>query len=556
MAVTLTVGDLAVALRVVDDGLTATQEARLAVLEAIQSPSDAEAAELAELERIAALLSASERAIITRHLATATAAVLRHAPDAPNAIHDEAAARFAGWLFDAPAAEQRSGRDGLVRSGAAALLLPYRRQRLVGATGAAAAAPTGSQGPAVDQTARTAAAAADAKAVAAQVAAGRAQAAADAAGVAAVAARGVADAALPANAPALARIPSAPGSVNGKVWKTGPAGEAPDWRDDATLAGDGAHNDATARAAAAAADAKAVAAQAEADANDTRLDNLDNRLTDLHAGPTPTGWADAGSDNQGGIAVLNALPTLATARGISTFARTLSSGLGSKWPVVRIPAATDARQARVRLTSVAPVTTYDQPLTGWTRLGLTADDAWQLYADTGNPLGSGVASVKLQLTGSAAHVGQSVFSGLLGAGIVKLAALATAVAERLLPTGGGNGKFLGYASDAPAWVDAPGGGTPTLKRWNPGAVTFDNTWKDTGLTLAVGAVYIAQSNQPGFAGYADELGSYALLPVGTIGGSEGTASNQLARTSDGKLLYGRAASGNITVDLRLLVWSA
>lgn len=104
MAVTVTVADLAVALRVVG-----------------------EAAES---------VPAGVAETLTRQLAAATEIVQHFAPDAPEAVQNEAAVRLIGWLFDAAPAD-RAGRDGLVLSGAAALLVPYRAQRLTAPTAAA-----------------------------------------------------------------------------------------------------------------------------------------------------------------------------------------------------------------------------------------------------------------------------------------------------------------------------------------------------------------------------------------------------------------------------------
>ena len=69
----------------------------------------------------------------------AEAAVLRFAPQAPEAIRDEATIRLAGYLYDAPTVPQPGialTTAPLRASGAAGLLAPYRRHRL-GITGAA-----------------------------------------------------------------------------------------------------------------------------------------------------------------------------------------------------------------------------------------------------------------------------------------------------------------------------------------------------------------------------------------------------------------------------------
>ena len=121
--------------------------------------------------------SAEETAEATRLLAYATEAVTRHAPDAPDVVHNEATIRIAGYLFDQPTASRNAAfANALRNSGAGAILLPYRVHRGGNVSGATATASTpvsgGDGGGTVpsgsDATARAAAATADAKAVAAQ----------------------------------------------------------------------------------------------------------------------------------------------------------------------------------------------------------------------------------------------------------------------------------------------------------------------------------------------------------------------------------------------------
>ena len=69
-----------------------------------------------------------ETEIVTRLLAVGTELVGQYAPDAPDAILDEAVVRTAGYLFDQPTVSNRSP-NALRNSGAAALLAPYRVQR-------------------------------------------------------------------------------------------------------------------------------------------------------------------------------------------------------------------------------------------------------------------------------------------------------------------------------------------------------------------------------------------------------------------------------------------
>ena len=150
MAVTVTVAELAVSLRII-----------------------------AEID---GAIDPAVAAVLTRHRAAAVALVEHYAPLAPAAVQDEAATRVVGYLHDAPAGIIRTVNVARA-SGATALLAPWR------GTGAAAAPSGGDSvvapgGPGTDQVARDAAAAAQAAAVAARAAADRAQMTADAAAAA------------------------------------------------------------------------------------------------------------------------------------------------------------------------------------------------------------------------------------------------------------------------------------------------------------------------------------------------------------------------------------
>ena len=82
--------------------------------------------------RAALRLSASdiELAESARLLEYATAAVLKHAPDAPTVVHNEAVVRLCGYLFDQPFASRSAAYAHALRnSGAAAIMLPYRVRR-------------------------------------------------------------------------------------------------------------------------------------------------------------------------------------------------------------------------------------------------------------------------------------------------------------------------------------------------------------------------------------------------------------------------------------------
>ena len=74
--------------------------------------------------------SDAEMAQVARLLAYGTAAVEKHAPEAPTAISNEACIRLASYLFDQPSAGRGAAYANALRnSGAAAILLPYRVHR-------------------------------------------------------------------------------------------------------------------------------------------------------------------------------------------------------------------------------------------------------------------------------------------------------------------------------------------------------------------------------------------------------------------------------------------
>ncbi len=98
--------------------------------------------------------------VLGRIDATARAMVTTYAPDAPDAIANEAYVRLAGWLYDQdPSGANPGGPNALRASGAASLLATYRVRR--GGVIGGAARPGGRAvgGPGSDQAARDAAAA-------------------------------------------------------------------------------------------------------------------------------------------------------------------------------------------------------------------------------------------------------------------------------------------------------------------------------------------------------------------------------------------------------------
>ena len=108
MAVTLTAQELAYRMRLIADTEEAIEEPQLTVVNAV--------------------------------LDAATALVVRYAPSAPNAVHDEAATRLAGCLYDTPPSGSRQWQNPMQQSGATAVLSSFRvlRARIVGGDDVAA----------------------------------------------------------------------------------------------------------------------------------------------------------------------------------------------------------------------------------------------------------------------------------------------------------------------------------------------------------------------------------------------------------------------------------
>ena len=68
--------------------------------------------------------------ILTRQLGAAEAYIDAIAPDAPDAVKDEAVVRFVAYMFDAPTAGRRDSYSAMYRnSGAASLLSPFISRR-------------------------------------------------------------------------------------------------------------------------------------------------------------------------------------------------------------------------------------------------------------------------------------------------------------------------------------------------------------------------------------------------------------------------------------------
>ena len=187
-----------------------------------------------------------------------------------------------------------------------------------------------------------------------------------------------------------------------------------------------------------------------------RIQNLARLTADLQQGNLPAGWSTSSDAAIAGVAFGDADLTAARA---ASYALSVSGG-GNL--LIRVRRSDDPSQFRVRYSTTQGDLAY-RSLHELRRLGSSAGDTpVHDYYFGGNILAATHESITVEVTGTAAHAGTSkyrgVFDGIFEDGIVDLDALAAAVAARLLPTGGANGKFLGHTSGAPAWVDAPAGG--------------------------------------------------------------------------------------------------
>lgn len=157
-------------------------------------------------------------------------------------------------------------------------------------------------------------------------------------------------------------------------------------------------------------------------ADKTKLDNLNaNALAalqlsrqlsvktdDLQAGASSTGWARSVT-TANGIAIQNNVAfTLAQAR--NAVYSTNPASPANKFIVVRLPLATSSSQARIQIESGdTPPLVYEEQVSSLHVLG--TDSTYRYYYSR-VALGDHVAKAILQVTGSAAHVGTSIFRGI------------------------------------------------------------------------------------------------------------------------------------------------
>ena len=164
------------------------------------------------------------------------------------------------------------------------------------------------------------------------------------------------------------------------------------------------------------------------------IEGLQDKTSDLHAGRPATGWTAANADgSEGGIAVAQSRWTLTTARAASTFTTSLDSGLEDRYLLVRLPFATDPRQAQVEFSGGPGTRPFDDPLNSLQLIGSSEDNQWRFYLED-EPLGA-VTALALQVTGDLEHLGETVFSGVFdGDFSARLSALITPTVTWVRPT--------------------------------------------------------------------------------------------------------------------------
>ncbi|MCY3857740.1 MAG: hypothetical protein OXG25_02395 [Gammaproteobacteria bacterium] len=233
---------------------------------------------------------------------------------------------------------------------------------------------------------------------------------------------------------------------------------------------------------------EAQAAQAEADHNSDEITALQNVTNDLHAVTNPLTWQKV-TDAQGGIAVIDNVPTLENARNATGFKAewTDFTGITTKYFIYRIPAAASASSYREH--DVGEASFANVGLNQMNRLGTSSDGSWQFYADGNLPIGVGSVSNTLQISSHA--TGDTRFDGVLGNGIVSLGSLADAVKDLLLPNDAGDDQFAQYNGTDWVAVNAPSGGPEITEIWSGTITTDSNGDKTNTLTDAAKITSIA-----------------------------------------------------------------
>ena len=170
-----------------------------------------------------------------------------------------------------------------------------------------------------------------------------------------------------------------------------------------------------------------------------RLAALEAAVYDLIGATPATGWADANSDTQGGIILSATELTLDAMKAATSYSRSPTI-VDDTYYGVRIPHGSNAAQARAVFTAGDSLV-YRQQTNTISFLG--SDDDWDYYAHNGTQIGDNVASIVLQVTGSAAHVGTSTYLGNLAK-----AKVYAALKQILVQGGSGNKRVLPVFDDS------------------------------------------------------------------------------------------------------------
>ncbi len=249
---------------------------------------------------------------------------------------------------------------------------------------------------------------------------------------------------------------------------------------------------------------------------DHEIEELQARTRDLHSGAGHSGWAAVNADgSEGGIAVVAGAPSLAKARAVSTWAADLDSGLSGRALILRLPHGADIAHYRAEL-DANDGDSYLDLLSRYTLLGSDSGGASWDYYGFDIPLGSTVARVALEITGTTAAAGSSTFSGNL--------ALAKILAA------------LGVESVA----DLSGGASPLIEN------VFDGTTGDTtgeqeveGVTVenSANVLYLVRVRATteyvtGAALYQQRSGSPLEIGIANFYSKGGADAGKLYRTLD------------------------
>ena len=202
------------------------------------------------------------------------------------------------------------------------------------------------------------------------------------------------------------------------------------------------------------------------------ITDLEQKTQDLSVfAPASTGWSAATQASQGGFYTSASTQTLTQAKALNDnqFVVSKTSGIG-KHILARIPLNTDPAQYRIEFTSGHGVHEYKPTLNTYRNIG--SDNEWTYYV-YGNRLGDDVATLTLQVTASADHIGHTEFRGTLADGIVTTDTIKDgAITQDKLDSGitlGGGGALTD--------------GSVTTDKIADGAVTQDKL--DSSITLDV-----------------------------------------------------------------------